>query len=295
MALGGLRHIADDPSILAAISPTYGLVVSRPPWDARSVGPRGRVPGRHGRGGALRRHGPFRPTPDPDRLARAGAAVARPELHRAGRLAPGRPEQAREPVLPALPGLGAAADGRDGDDRHHHRQPGRDHRRLLADPAGDPARASAADGDPVDLGDREGPDLRAPDQLPFCSWPCCSWWSTFKSSSALAHAYGIAVTGTMVVTAVLAFFVVWRCWRWPLWAAVSVVAPFLLVDLIFLAANALKIPQGGWMPLVVGAVLMIADDDLAAGHAHPGREDPQDGRAARSNSSACWRRASRIG
>ncbi|MFL5162688.1 MAG: potassium transporter Kup [Microvirga sp.] len=80
---------------------------------------------------------------------------------------------------------------------------------------------------------------------------------TFKSSSALAHAYGIAVTGTMVVTAVLAFFVVWRCWRWPLWAAVSVLAPFLLVDLIFLAANALKIPQGGWMPLVVGALLIL--------------------------------------
>src|SRR5215208_5196431 len=80
---------------------------------------------------------------------------------------------------------------------------------------------------------------------------------TFKSSSALAHAYGIAVTGTMVVTAVLAFFVVWRCWRWPLWAAVSVVAPFLLVDTIFLAANALKIPQGGWMPLVVGAFLVM--------------------------------------
>src|SRR4051812_35666558 len=81
---------------------------------------------------------------------------------------------------------------------------------------------------------------------------------TFKSSSALAHAYGIAVTGTMVVTAVLAFFVVWRCWRWPFWAAVSIVAPFLLVDLIFLAANALKIPQGGWMPLAVGALLMTA-------------------------------------
>ncbi len=80
---------------------------------------------------------------------------------------------------------------------------------------------------------------------------------TFKSSSALAHAYGIAVTGTMVVTAVMAFFVVWRCWRWPLWAAVAVVAPFLFVDLIFLAANALKIPQGGWMPLVVGGVLIL--------------------------------------
>ena len=78
----------------------------------------------------------------------------------------------------------------------------------------------------------------------------------FRTSSALAHAYGIAVTGTMVVTAVMAFIVVWKLWRWPLWLSVSVVAPFLLVDLIFLAANALKIPQGGWMPLVVGAMLV---------------------------------------
>ena len=115
---------------------------------------------------------------------------------------------------------------------------------------------------------------------------------TFKSSSALAHAYGIAVTGTMVVTAVLAFFVVWRCWRWPLWAAVSVVAPFLLVDLIFLAANALKIPQGGWMPLVVGALLILVMRPGAAARAFWSK------RRARwtshsMSSSACWGRASR--
>ncbi|ANY77142.1 potassium transporter Kup [Microvirga ossetica] len=79
----------------------------------------------------------------------------------------------------------------------------------------------------------------------------------FKSSSALAHAYGIAVTGTMVVTAIMAFFVVWRCWKWPLWLATAVVAPFLLVDAIFLTANALKIPQGGWMPLLVGGLLVL--------------------------------------
>jgi KUP system potassium uptake protein len=79
----------------------------------------------------------------------------------------------------------------------------------------------------------------------------------FRSSSALSHAYGLAVTGTMVVTAIMAFFVVWRCWKWPLWASVVVVAPFLLVDMIFLAANALKIPQGGWMPLLVGSLLVL--------------------------------------
>jgi KUP system potassium uptake protein len=78
----------------------------------------------------------------------------------------------------------------------------------------------------------------------------------FKNSSALAHAYGIAVTGTMVVTAIMAFFVVWKCWRWPLWASLAIVAPFVVVDGVFLAANALKIPQGGWMPLVVGGALV---------------------------------------
>ena len=60
----------------------------------------------------------------------------------------------------------------------------------------------------------------------------------------------------MVVTAIMAFFVAWRFWNWPMWLAVVVVAPFLLIDTIFLAANALKIPQGGWMPLVVGALLV---------------------------------------
>jgi KUP system potassium uptake protein len=79
----------------------------------------------------------------------------------------------------------------------------------------------------------------------------------FRSSSSLAHAYGLAVTGTMVVTAIMAFFVVWRFWKWPLWASVVVIVPFLAVDTIFLAANALKIPQGGWMPLVVGTFLVV--------------------------------------
>jgi KUP system potassium uptake protein len=79
----------------------------------------------------------------------------------------------------------------------------------------------------------------------------------FKSSSALSHAYGLAVTGTMVVTAIMAFFVVWRCWHWSLWTSVAVIVPFLLIDMIFLAANALKIPQGGWMPLLVGGLLVV--------------------------------------
>lgn len=79
----------------------------------------------------------------------------------------------------------------------------------------------------------------------------------FKSSSALASAYGIAVTGTMVVTAIMAFFVMWKCWKWSPFVAGLVIAPFLAIDVIFLFANMLKIVEGGWMPLAVGGSLMI--------------------------------------
>ncbi len=79
----------------------------------------------------------------------------------------------------------------------------------------------------------------------------------FRSSSALASAYGVAVTGTMVVTTALAFVVVWKKWGWPFWAAALVIAAFLVVDLTFLAANLTKIVDGGWVPLVLAACSMI--------------------------------------
>jgi KUP system potassium uptake protein len=79
----------------------------------------------------------------------------------------------------------------------------------------------------------------------------------FKSSSALASAYGIAVTGTMVVTAMMAFVVIWKGWHWSLPAAAALILPFLAIDLTFLAANLLKVVEGGWVPLAFGGVLMI--------------------------------------
>ncbi len=79
----------------------------------------------------------------------------------------------------------------------------------------------------------------------------------FRSSSALASAYGIAVTGTMVVTAAMAFVVIWKVWRWGAAAAAAVIAPFLLIDLTFLSANLLKVLEGGWVPLVLGAAVML--------------------------------------
>lgn len=75
----------------------------------------------------------------------------------------------------------------------------------------------------------------------------------FASSSALAAAYGIAVTGTMLMTTVLAFVVSRRRWRWPLFFAITVTAVFFVIDFAFFSANMLKVPQGGWVPLVVAA------------------------------------------
>lgn len=80
---------------------------------------------------------------------------------------------------------------------------------------------------------------------------------TFKTSSALASAYGIAVSGTMVVTTALAFVVVWKCWRWPFWIAVPFVSTFLAVDLAFLAANLMKVVEGGWVPLLIASWSMV--------------------------------------
>nr|WP_237050288.1 potassium transporter Kup [Microvirga ossetica] len=77
----------------------------------------------------------------------------------------------------------------------------------------------------------------------------------FETSSALAAAYGIAVTGDMVITTCLLFVVAWKFWRWSPVVTALVLAPFFVIELIFLGANALKIPQGGWFPLMTGAVL----------------------------------------
>ncbi len=73
----------------------------------------------------------------------------------------------------------------------------------------------------------------------------------FKSSSALAAAYGIAVTGTMIVTTLALFFVMRRAWRWGAARAGAVCACFLLIDVTFFAANLHKFADGGWLPLAI--------------------------------------------
>ena len=79
----------------------------------------------------------------------------------------------------------------------------------------------------------------------------------FKTSDNLGSAYGVAVSGTMLATTVLLYFMVTRRWHWPLLAAVPVIAVFGIVDSAFLAANSLKIMEGGWFPLTVGGAIAL--------------------------------------
>jgi KUP system potassium uptake protein len=79
----------------------------------------------------------------------------------------------------------------------------------------------------------------------------------FKTSDSLANAYGIAVAGTMVMTTSLAFFVVWKLWRWPLWRAVLLIASFLSIDLGFFIANLYKVVDGGYVPLLLASATFI--------------------------------------
>lgn len=75
----------------------------------------------------------------------------------------------------------------------------------------------------------------------------------FRTSSSMAAAYGIAVTGTMVVTTCLAFVIIHKLWNWSLAKSVAFITPFLVLDLIFFGANILRVVDGGWVPLAIGA------------------------------------------
>jgi KUP system potassium uptake protein len=80
---------------------------------------------------------------------------------------------------------------------------------------------------------------------------------TFESSSNLAAAYGLSVTATMVITSLMTFFVVWRKWGWAPWKAALLMVPLIMLEQAFLAANMLKIMEGGWLPLLFGAGIIL--------------------------------------
>jgi len=86
---------------------------------------------------------------------------------------------------------------------------------------------------------------------------CLALVLTFRHSSRLASAYGIAVTGTMVLTSIIFYEVARTAWRWPRWKATSLLILFLSVDLTFFVANLFKVVDGGFLPLAVGLVLFV--------------------------------------
>jgi KUP system potassium uptake protein len=79
----------------------------------------------------------------------------------------------------------------------------------------------------------------------------------FRTSSALASAYGIAVATTMVVDGFLGFIVIWKLWQWRVSTTALVLVPILIVDVTFLVANLLKVFEGAWAPLLFGAGMVI--------------------------------------
>ena len=87
----------------------------------------------------------------------------------------------------------------------------------------------------------------------------------FQSSSNLAAAYGIAVTGAMAIDTVLLAVVFFSLWKWPLWKSLPLLAIFALIDFAYFGANLLKVPDGGWFPLLVGAIVFTFLTTWAAG------------------------------
>ncbi|WP_434046343.1 MULTISPECIES: potassium transporter Kup [Sorangium] len=91
---------------------------------------------------------------------------------------------------------------------------------------------------------------------------------TFKNSSALAAAYGIAVTGTMGITTVVYYVVTRKTWGWPLWKSLPLAGLFLVIDLAFFAANSAKFFHGGWVPIVMGAATFTVMTTWKTGRKH---------------------------
>jgi KUP system potassium uptake protein len=79
----------------------------------------------------------------------------------------------------------------------------------------------------------------------------------FGSSSKLASAYGVAVTGTMLVTTILTFFLIRFGWGYPLWLCLGATGIFFVVDCAFFSSSLMKIAEGGWFPLALGAMVFI--------------------------------------
>ncbi len=97
--------------------------------------------------------------------------------------------------------------------------------------------------------------------VPFINWALMVCVAilvlTFQSSSNLAAAYGVAVTGAMTIDTILLAVVIFSLWRWPAWQGVLLITLFLVVDLAYLSANLTKVQDGGWVPLAIASVILL--------------------------------------
>ncbi len=97
--------------------------------------------------------------------------------------------------------------------------------------------------------------------IPFVNWTlmvaCIGLVIGFGSSSSLAAAYGVGVTTDMVFTTILFAVVMWKVWKWSAFAVVLLTGGFLVIDLAFWGANIIKVPDGGWFPLVVAGAMFL--------------------------------------
>jgi KUP system potassium uptake protein len=87
----------------------------------------------------------------------------------------------------------------------------------------------------------------------------------FQKSSNLAAAYGIAVMGTMFISTIMIGVLMAKVWNWPTWRVVLVIGVFLIVDGAYLASNLIKVPEGGWLPLLVAAIIFVLLTTWATG------------------------------
>ncbi len=87
----------------------------------------------------------------------------------------------------------------------------------------------------------------------------------FQKSSNLAAAYGIAVMGTMFISTIMIGVLMAKVWNWPMWRVALVIGMFLIIDGAYLASNLIKVPQGGWLPLLVAAIICVLLTTWATG------------------------------
>jgi KUP system potassium uptake protein len=99
---------------------------------------------------------------------------------------------------------------------------------------------------------------------------------SFRSSDNLASAFGIAVALTMLLTSMLIFLAMREVWNWSFWLSAAVAGLFVIVDLSFVAANMMKVMQGGWVPLAVGATLFFLMSTWHRGRIELGRQLERD-------------------